>query len=158
MPAMSQPVKDEGHRMKTKGFTLIEVLIVMAVVAILVSIAVPSFQGQMRKSRRADAHAAMTSVQMAQERLRGNCRFYAQNLGGADGCGAGANATTVRAGATSSEGFYTIAIRAGSATGNGYVIEATPQGAQAKDTACNPIVLTMGPANPNGLKTPANCW
>lgn len=144
--------------MRTKGFTLIELVVVMAVVAILAAIAFPSFQTQMRKSRRADAHAAITQLQMAQERLRGNCRFYAQAIGAADACGAGANATTVRAAASSSEGYYTIAIRAGSATGNAYVIEATPQGPQAADKNCSPIILTMNAANPNGLKTPADCW
>jgi type IV pilus assembly protein PilE len=159
LPAVTAARASETERqMKNRGFTLIELLIVIVVVAILAAIAYPSFESSMRKSRRADAHAAIAAVQQAQERLRANCRFYAQTLGAANACGADAANTAVQAPATSSEQFYALSVRANSATGNAYVIEASPQGAQAADTACAPIVLTVGPASPNGERTPAGCW
>jgi len=144
--------------MGSRGFTLIELMIGIVIVAIVASIAYPSYQNSIRKSRRADAHAAIAAVQQAQEQLRGSCRFYAQTIDAATACGANAAATTVRGGATSSEGFYAISIKAGSATGNAYIVEADPAGAQAADTACDPIVLTIAPAFPNGQRTPADCW
>lgn len=143
---------------RVAGFTLIELMIVIVIVGILAAIAYPSYQNSVRKSRRADAHAAISALQQGQERLRGNCRFYAQKIEGADNCGADAANTAVRGSASSPEQFYALSIKAGSATGNGYVIEAAPQGAQTSDTACAPIVLTVSPAFPNGQRTPADCW
>jgi type IV pilus assembly protein PilE len=55
--------------MKTKshGFTLIELMIAVAIVGILASIAYPSYIGQVRKSKRADAKAALVSFANAME-------------------------------------------------------------------------------------------
>lgn len=144
--------------MRNRGFTLIELMIVVVVVGILAAIAYPSYQNSVRKSRRADAHAAISALQQAQERLRGSCRFYAQEIAGANVCGADAANTDVLGSTSSPEQFYTLSIKAGTATGNAYVIEADPTGAQASDTACDPIVLTVSTASPNGQRTPADCW
>ncbi len=147
--------------MSDKGFGLIEIVVTIALIGILAAIAYPSYQDSIRKSRRADAHAAIQTVQLAQERLRGNCRFYAQTLSGATGadtCGATAALSSVRAAATSPDSYYNISITANSATGNAYTVEADPTGKQAGDTSCDPITLTINNANPHGLKGPAGCW
>lgn len=141
--------------MDNKGFTLIELLIVIVIVGILAAIAYPSYQKSIQKSRRSDARAAIINLHLAQEKLRGNCAFYAQTIANADSCGANAGVTSVVGSSTSPDGYYTLSIRAGSATGNTYIIEADPQGAQAGDTDCDPIVYTVNAANP---KTPAACW
>ena len=140
------------------GFTIIELLIAVAIVGILTMVAYPSYQDSVRKSRRSDGVAASLAVQVAQERFRGSCRFYAQNLGSSDVCGANAGASTAAAGTTSNEGYYTLSIEASSATGNAYTIVATPTGSQADDTACSPMKIAFTTTNPNGLKTPADCW
>ena len=137
---------------KNAGFTLLEVLIVVAIIGILAVVAYPSYRDHVLRSGRSDGIAAIIAVQMAQERLRASCAQYAANLGGADNCGT----STVRAGSTSPEGLYTIGISG--ASGNGYTVTATPQGKQATDTACNPITLTVSAANPNGAKGNADCW
>jgi len=147
-------------RSKQKGVTLLELMIVVVIVAILATLAYPSYQNSVRKSRRADGMAALTNVQLAQEKLRGSCRFYAQNVGGADNvCGADAAGSTIRAPATSPDGRYTVALSNASATG--YTATATGQGDQANDNAggvtCT-LVLTVSAANPNGARTPAECW
>ena len=144
-------------RVKNTGFTLIEMLMAIAIMGILVAVAYPSYQNSTRKARRADGIAAALQVQVAQERFRGNCRFYAQNIGANDVCGASAAASTVASVTTSNEGYYTLSIE-GTATGNAYVILIDPTGSQTADTACDPMRLTFNNVNPNGLKSPADCW
>lgn len=65
---------------KARGFSLIEVMIAVAIVAILVAIAVPSYQNHLRKARRADAQAFLTQVAQKQQQYLLDARTYA--LGG----------------------------------------------------------------------------
>ena len=142
--------------MKNKGFTLTELMIGVAIVGLLAAVAVPSFQEQMLVSKRSDAIAATLALQLAEQKFRGNCVFYAQTLGNADVCGASAGASTITFNELSGEGYYKLAVSG--ATGNAYKITATPQGSQTSDTSCNPMTLTVSAANPSGLKAPAGCW
>ncbi len=146
-------------RKSQSGFTLLELMIVVAVIAILASVAYPSYMDSVRKSRRADAQAALANAQIAQQKLRSSCRFFAGTLGAVDNCDATAAASTVRLGATSADGWYAIAVSNASATG--YTVTATGQGDQANDeeggVTCT-MVLTVNAANPNGLRTPTDCW
>jgi type IV pilus assembly protein PilE len=61
---------------RKKGFTLIELMIVLGIVAILVALALPSFQDALRKSRRSDALNSILHLQQAQERWRANHTTY----------------------------------------------------------------------------------
>ena len=54
--------------LNTKGFTLIELMIAVAIVGILAGIAYPSYQDSVRKSRRADAQGALLGFANAMER------------------------------------------------------------------------------------------
>ena len=144
---------------KYKGFTTIELMIVVVIVAILASVAYPAYLNSVRKARRADGQAAITNLQLAQQKLRSNCRFYGGGLAAANNCGASAGASTVMGGAVSPDGHYQLAIS--NASGTGYTITATGQGDQANDedggVVCT-LVLTVDAANPNGVRTPADCW
>ncbi len=142
----------------TSGFTLIEMLIAIAIMGILTMVAYPAYQDSTRKSRRSDAMAAVLSVQVAQEKFRGSCPYYAQNIGASNICGANAGASTVASVTTSNESYYTLSIEAATATGNAYTIVATPTGSQGGDTACSPMKIAFSATNPGGLKTPADCW
>ena len=64
-------------REHASGFTLIEVMIVVAIVAIIATIALPSYQDSVRKSRRADAVLALQQIQIEQEKFRAECPSYA---------------------------------------------------------------------------------
>ena len=143
-----------------KGMTLIELMVVVVIIGILVAIAYPSYLSSIRKSRRADGVAALSTVELAQEKLRANCPFFGQVLGGAANvCGANGAGSTIQAPTTSSDGRYTISLAG--ASGTGYAATATGVADQANDNVggvtCT-LVLTVSAANPGGLRTPAACW
>lgn len=143
------------HTGSRRGFTLIELMIVVAIVAVLAMVALPAYQGSVRKSRRAEAVAALSAVQQAQERWRANNTTYAGNavLTTASPGGLGLPATTAN-------GRYAVALSNNTATG--YTVTATAVAGQgqtadsASGSSC--AVLTVTVTNGNGLNTPAACW
>ncbi|WP_284691293.1 type IV pilin protein [Agrilutibacter solisilvae] len=113
--------------MRQKGFTLIELMIVVIVVAILAAIAIPSYLEQSRKGRRADALEAIGRIQLGLERWRAENPSYAQ-------CGTCTSGAYPTIGNTA---FYNINVAAGATT---YTITATPTGKQAGDRCGNLVV------------------
>lgn len=72
--------KRESAVAKARGFSLIELMIAVAVVGILVAIAVPSYQGQLRKGRRAEAQAFIMQVAQREQQYLLDARAYAFTL------------------------------------------------------------------------------
>jgi type IV pilus assembly protein PilE len=62
---------------KTRGFTLIELIIVITIIGILVAIAVPSYQNHLRKGRRAEAQGFVTQISQRQQQYLLDARTYA---------------------------------------------------------------------------------
>jgi len=119
------------------GFTLMELLITVAVIALLAAVAYPSYQKQIQTARRSEAKAALTEVAQRLE------RFYTENntyvgacLAGQTGCTA---STKVYEG-VSENGHYLLDLPGSSRTASTYLITATPQGGQAGD-ACGTLTL-----------------
>ncbi len=135
-----------------KGITLIELMIVVAIVGIIASIAYPSYQDQMRKTRRADGQAMLMEVMNAQERFFTNYGSYTNNLVALDPNGLGypdAGSGKV----DSDEGFYQITAgtcEAGTALSQCVALTATAVGGQTSDGN-----LTF---NSRGEKTPKEKW
>ena len=63
-----------------RGFSLVEICIVLAVAGVLAAVAWPSLQSQLQRGRRADAVAALMRVQLAQESFRAHHGLYAARL------------------------------------------------------------------------------
>src|SRR5687767_15364997 len=62
---------------KTRGFTMVEIIITIAIIGILLAIAVPSYQSQLRKGRRAEAQAFLAQVSQRQQQYLLDARTYA---------------------------------------------------------------------------------
>lgn len=142
----------------SRGFTLIELMVVVVILAILSSIAIPLYQQYVMKTRRVDAKTALVGLRMAQERMRANCNTYSQKLDAAtDTCTPGDAAnTTLTYSSSSAEGWYTLAVTG--ASNLGYVATATADAGdkQGNDADCKKFILTVNAANPNGAWTSEN--
>lgn len=77
----SSPAPATTARNRARGFTLIELMIAVVVVAILAAIALPSYLDSVRKSRRSEAASSLMQVQQAQERWRASNPTYSDDLG-----------------------------------------------------------------------------
>ncbi len=129
------------------GFTLVELCIVLALAGVLASIAWPSLQSQLQRSRRADAVTALMRVQLAQESHRALHGLYATQLGALVG------ASSPR----SPEGLYDIELGGDGATRFEARAIARAGGLAAGDTACASLRLQVN----DGLAAFApslRCW
>lgn len=124
------------------GFTLIELMVVVAMVAILAAIAFPSYAQFMQRSRRAEVQALLQDIALKQQQRLLDVRAYAGTL------------AALNIGIPSSVSpHYTIAIALGAGGATSFTLTATPQGGQSGDT-CGTLTLAH-----TGVKTPAaNCW
>lgn len=135
------------------GFTLIELMIVVAIVGILAAIAYPAYTEQIRKSRRADGQAALMGLANAMERHFTANSTYAT---AADGAGVPlVYATQVPIdGGTA---YYNLRVTA--ADGTGYTLQATAIGSMASDADCGNLTLTStGVRGRSGTNTVDYCW
>jgi len=84
------------------GFTLIEVVVVVGIIAIIAAFAYPGYKSQVNKTRRSDAHAALTTKVALQERWFTQSNSYTNNMSnlGGTGSGEGYYATSVTIPAT----------------------------------------------------------
>lgn len=125
--------------MKDTGFTLIELMIVIAILAILTAIAVPIYTNQVEKTRRADAVSSLMATAQELERCFTRTSTY-------QGC--------VSSPTDSEDGYYEITI---TATATTYDLTAAPQGSQTGDD-CGSFTLDHLGNKGDGGGTGDRCW
>jgi type IV pilus assembly protein PilE len=130
-----------------RGFTLVELLVVMAAAGVLGAVAWPSFASQMTRARRADATGALLRLEAAQARYHALHGLYAANPSTLGAAGS----------AASPQGLYRIELLPGPTDGFTAAAYARADGAQAGDRECTTITLRIeqgfaqrGPS--------AECW
>ncbi len=129
----------------THGFSLIEVLIIAAVVALLATLAYPAYQDQIMKARRSTAKAALADAGSRQEQFFLNNKSYTTTVGPT-----GLNLAT-----TTDGGFYELSVddpTAACPLDRCWRMRAEPQSAQADDR-CGELAISS-----DGIRTPTECW
>jgi len=132
----------------SRGFSLVELLIVIAIIGILAAVAYPSYTTYVTKTKRSDGSLALLEAVQAMERCKSTKFAYT-------GCTLSGQLTV------SPEAHYTIALSP-DPTASAFTVVATPQGSQAGDTECTTMSIDhLG----NQMSTPGtagaddnNCW
>jgi type IV pilus assembly protein PilE len=142
-------------RTRQKGMTLIELMIVVVIVAVLASIAVPSYRQYVLRTHRTEAKSALLKLAASQEKfyLQNNTYATDSQLTTAPPNGLGMPATT-------ENGWYTLSIANG-ANATTFSATATATGAQTADTACASLTITalgVKTATKSGGTTSTVCW
>jgi len=131
---------------QSKGFTLIELVIVVAIIAVLSAIAIPAYRQYVLRSNRTSATRALQDMATREE------NYYFTN-------NAYTNSTT-NLGLTSAvtpDGYYTLSIPSASSTD--YTLLATAAGTQTKDLKCGNFQLQRnGTENVTGTSGSTSCW
>lgn len=142
---LSRTSKCRAHRKRRRqsaaGFTLIELMITVAIIAIIVAVAMPAYQSYTRDARRAAAVSLLADLASRQEQFFLDNRTYTNNL-----VSLGVPSGTL----TTDGGQYTLTVTAASATA--FTLQATPTTNQTTSQCGN---LTL---DNNLTKTPAACF
>ncbi|TWI54860.1 type IV pilus assembly protein PilE [Pseudomonas duriflava] len=144
---------------RTQGFTLIEVMITVVIIAILAAVAIPSYGRYVIRAHRSEGQALLTE---AAARLE---RYYAQNYAYTSTAADLAMRNTSNGTVSSDNGYYTLSITVNTDTSSDYssygpyLLTATAAGTQAKDTECGNLTLSaQGAKGATGTGAAADCW
>ena len=137
-------MKERDIITKNSGFSLIELMIVVAIIGLLAAIAVPAYRDHVLKSHRADAQTILLDLAARQERFIAQNNTYATAISADTGLNLGRT--------TSREGYYNLTVAANASS---YLLTATATGGQVADTDCLTITFSS-----TGVKsgTTGECW
>ena len=146
-----------------KGFTLVEIMVAIVVIAILASVALSSYQSSIVKTKRKAALGTLMTLVSEQEEYFVNNKGYATDLTnlGYGATGALANPLYIDDtgdNSTSAAGSYQITFAAG-ASARAYTLTATPINGQVKDTQCSALSITStGAQSTSGTGSAVDCF
>ncbi|GLQ46879.1 pilus biosynthesis protein [Dyella lipolytica] len=142
------------------GFSLIELMIVVAIVAILAAIALPAYQRQIRQSRESSAKSALLDLARREETYYSTNNYYTLQMASLGYSTVANNAIQVPN--NTGEDYYQVAITpAGAATtATSYTATAVPQGSQANDVCGTYSINNVGVQTAQGTTSGGgvNCW
>ena len=140
-------------RAATRGFTLIELMIVVAIIAILAAIALPSYDRYVKKARRTDAKQALLDFAARQEKF-----FSTNNLYATDATQLGYNSSITNQVGSGSTSYYDLTFITDAAPPR-FLVKATPTNAQSADD-CHEYRLDNLGAQSNYLPVSSalECW
>ncbi len=143
---------------RNKGYNLLELMIVVVIVGLLAMIAYPSYMGQIRKSRRAEAVIALETMAQAEERFYSRFRTYTSLVAAPDPC-AGQACGLGQSSSSSANDYYALTAN-GNATS--YTLTATASGTQVDDTDCRTLTVNSvgvkSGVSASGGDTTDICW
>ena len=134
-----------NNHQKQFGMTLIELMVVVVIISVLASIAIPSWTAMVEKSRRSDAVNILLLAQVEQEKYRANNTTYASSM---SDLGLSTYDSSARE-------HYQVTVQSASATA--YLITAAPNGAQAGDTECGTFAVRQTGPEHTGYAA-LSCW
>ncbi len=119
---------------KTRGFTLIELMIVVLIASIIMAVGYPSYKRYVIKARRVDAGSNLLEISQYMERFFTENGRYNQDTGGT-----AFSLPFTKSPKDGTTTFYNISTTALTATA--YTLQASPTGDQASDTDCGALTL-----------------
>ena len=139
-----------------KGFTLLELMIVVAIIGVIAAFAFPSYTNYVTKSKRTVGQSMLTQVANRQQQFFMDNKAYTEDL---TDLGYGASPLPVDSdGQPNGSGEIVYSIAA-TVDGNTFSLTATPQGSHAqRDTDCGTLTLTHTGVKSASGTAPTNCW
>ena len=136
--------------LKLSGFTLIELMITVAILAIVAAVAIPSYTNYVDRGKRAEARTALLDIAARQERYYSNNRQYADQL------------SKLRMSGTKSEnGYYTLSVTlaaSGTTASNTQTFRATATPSGWTDDQCGDLGIDETGAKTQSLGDRKLCW
>lgn len=139
------------RRTRNRGFTLMDVMITVAIVGILAAIALPAYQAQIRKQRRGTVQTLLIDIASKEQAYLLDSRTYAGATASCDQTGLATLNVTVGSEVSS---YYDVCVQQTGATPPTFIAQATATGDQQKDLGTG-VVISIDNA---GNKLPAGKW
>lgn len=142
------------------GFTLVDLVAALAIMALLACIAVPGYRAELVRIRRADARAALLSLAVAEEGFHTSCNAYAAVLDNTTD--SSCDSSSLRFPTIAGQDAYSIAVTSADAANWAAVATARAGGPQQADTRCRTLGLTSTgnrtATTADGAANHAECW